>query len=729
MRTVISVVREASQDPAAFWRVDVDGARLHLLRRLDNGFPFPAAEAALEGIPEVQALWQNTPPAKGLRGAFAGILGGTPSRDQMWGFGRYLLETLLGGTFWKQLQGRCPAGECLELVLEWDAGEWELSRLHWELMRDASGFLAEQHAPEVSMVRRVPVTGPTPVRMPIDLRVLFVVGTDLSDAKIRAGAEYLGLLRHLGTRRRSLDHRVLIAANGEDLHEAVKSYQPTVLHFICHGEWGCIHLKPGRTASPAEERDGFKRWSAQDLHAYLQSTGAPLPSVVVVNACDSASGRTPTPQEAAMGSTPQASFAVELTRLGIPMVVGMAGQVADHACRLFTRRLYESLLESPAHTLVDVGRATATGRRAGLQLLEGRHATSDWAYSQLLVRGDMDSRLELADVRQASVRERIAKDLRLKQPFCDRLEAFRDFERWLDSGRCEETHFAIVGPDMEPVPVKYGATHLMRELAVHALQAGYVPVLFGIPEVSGNPNTEDLIRELLKRLRDVRSDWGLPTAQDSQLRALLRQKETPRPPLHPELADALDLGGLMDPTVLRLALALDLTALARETQCKGALLLLDGIHHWSPALATVVGMLERRLRAEGMTTPVVVSCRRYPGRVQEDMAIKALLERTLVERHDIGRFPEALEPLIYNQYILLRDPPQVPNPEVANVGMFIESYCKGAVKGLPSQLHGNVQLDAVLKALSDSKMLLRADDEATMRALFQGTLPGRSGTS
>ncbi|MHA7631167.1 CHAT domain-containing protein [Corallococcus sp. M7] len=713
----------------AYWRVEVDGTLLHSLRRLDKGFPFPTAEAALDGLPEVQALWQGTTPEKGLRGAFASIQAGTPTQGQLSGFGRYLLETLLGGSFWKQLQGRCPPGDFLELVLEWDVGEWELGRLHWELMRDAMGFLAEQHAPEVAMVRRVPATGPTPPRTPIDLRVLFVVGTDLADTKIRAGAEYLGLLRHLRTRQRGLDHRVLIAANGEDLHEAVKHYKPTVLHFICHGEWGCIHLKPGRTASPTEEREGLKRWSAQDLYAYLLSTGVPLPSVVVVNACDSASGRMPTPQETAAGSVPQESFAVELARLGISMVVGMAGQVADHASRLFTRRLYESLLESPANVPVDLGRATATGRRAGLQLLDGRHSTSDWAYSQLVVRGDTDPRLELVDVQQSSVRQQIANNLRLKQPFCDRLDAFRDFGRWLDSGRCAETHFAIVGPPMEPVPVKYGATHLMRELAVHALYAGYVPVLVGLPEVSGNPSTEDLVRELYRRLRDIRIDWSLPTAQDSQLRALLRQKELPKAALHPDVAEAFDLGGLTDPMVLRLALAMDLAALAKEANCKGALLMLDGIHHWAPALKTVVGMLERRLRADAMTTPVVLSCRRYPGRVQDDMDIKSLLERTSVESHDIGRFPEDLEPLIYNQYILLRHPPQVPNPLDTKASRLFERLVKDAVKGLPSQLHDNERLDAVLKALSDLEMLIQADDEATMSALFQGPLPSRSGAS
>ncbi|RKH17256.1 CHAT domain-containing protein [Corallococcus sp. CA047B] len=727
MRAVITVVREPSLDPAAFWRVEVDGTPHHHLRRLDNGFPFPTEDGALDGLPEVTALWQGMKPEKGLRGAFTSIHGGTPTQGHLWGFGRYLLETLLGGVFWQQLKGRCPKNESLELVLEWDSGEWELSRLHWELMRDDTGFLAEQHAPEVSLVRRVPVTRPFQARAPIDLRVLFVVGTDLTDPRIRPGAEYLGLLRHLNHQQRALHHRVLIAAHGEDLAAAVKSYQPTVLHLTCHGEWDSIHLKPGREAPPSEEREGFKRWSAQDLYQLLQGTGVPLPTVVVVNACDSAKGRPPMPQEDPASATAQASFAVELAKLGVPMVVGMAGEVADHACRLFTRRLYESLLEGVPNTPVDLGLATTTGRRAGLQLLDGRHATSDWAFSQLIIRGDTDTRLVLKDVGQASVRLRIANTLRVNHPFCDRLEAFRDFERWLDSGRCEWNPFAIVGPAMEQPPVKYGATRLMSELAVHALQSGYVPVLFGFPEGSTEaPTTERLLTELFKKLRDLRNDWGVGPAKDSQLRALLLREKSPAPPLHPDLDEALTLGGPTDPAVLRLALAMDLAALAKDTQCKGALLLLDGIHTWSPALSTLVHLLEHRLIFEGLTTPVVVSCRRWPGHPQADGPIKALLERATVERHDISRFPEALEPLIYNQYVLLREPPQVPNPAMPNVAMFLETYFKDLVKGLPSQLHGNAGLDAVLKALGTSKMLLQADDQATMKALLRGT-PAREG--
>ncbi|RYZ39010.1 MAG: CHAT domain-containing protein [Myxococcaceae bacterium] len=720
MRTVISVVREDSQDPAAFWRVDVNGTLLHHLRRLDNGFPFPSVDGALDGLAEVTALWQGTKPEKGLRGAFTSIHGGTPARGHLWGFGRYLLETLLGGNFWRQLKGRCPPNESLELVLEWDAGEWELSRLHWELMRDDAGFLAEQHAPEVSLVRRVPVSKPFQTRAPIDLRVLFVLGTDLADPQIRAGAEYLGLLRQLNAQQRSLHHRVLIAANGEDIAEAVKRYQPTVLHLTCHGEWGSIHLKPGREAAPSEEKDGFRRWSAQELHQLLLGTGAPLPTVVVVNACDSASGRPPFRQEEADALT-SASFAVELAKLGIPMVVGMAGKVADHACRLFTRRLYEALLDGPSDTPVDLGLATNTGRRAGLQLLKGNDATSDWAFSQLLVRGDTDTRLELTNARQATARARLANTFRVRHPFCDRLDAFRDFERWLDSGHCEASPFAIEGPAKEPAPLKYGATRLMNEFAVHAIHSDYVPVLLNFPDGSTEAPTPDMfLKELRVRMNTVRAQWGLPATQ-SEIHRLLLRANNPAWPLHPELEAELAVGARTDPSVLRLALSIDLAALARDTQCKGALLLLDGIHAWSPLLSSLLRMLEDRLVFEGQTTPVVVSCRRWPDNAPVDALIKGFLERKVVTRHRIDRFPEALEPLVYNQYLLLREPPLVPNPSERKAPGLVERTFKKHVAGMPSQLHENQGLDDALEILSDEQFLLLADDQATMRARIQGT--------
>src|ERR1700760_573508 len=74
-----------------------------------------------------------------------------------------------------------------------------------------------------------------------------------------------------------------------------------------------------------------------------------------------------------------ATRAAALVSAGVPMVVGMSGEVADSACRLFTRRFYEALLQGES-----VAAATAEGRRAGLTGADPYH-TVDWAFPSLLL--------------------------------------------------------------------------------------------------------------------------------------------------------------------------------------------------------------------------------------------------------------------------------------------------------------------------------------------------------
>nr|WP_306414701.1 CHAT domain-containing protein [Corallococcus carmarthensis] len=691
------------------------------MRRLEYGFPFPAGDRQTsDAFRKLSELWQGSTPEKWLRTALANILGGTPPQASLWGFGCYLLETLLGTTLWEQFQKDCPAGQPLELVLEWTPDDWELNRLHWELMRFENAFLAEQRSPEVSLVRRVHVPSRiVPSPLSIEPRVLFVVGTDLEDSRIRAGAEYLGLLRQLNMQRRALHHRILIGANGEELQEALKRYKPTILHFTCHGDWSGIQLKPNReTATAQEERDGFKRWNAQELYYLLEGAQVPLPAVVVVNACDSALGRPPSAEERSEGKAPPAPFAAELTRLGIPMVVAMAGRIADHAGRLFTRRLYEALLDSPADTPVDLGLAINTGRRAGLQLSGGNHSTSDWAFSQLLVRGDAEPRLSLKDARNATVRAKVAKGFQVNVPFCDRLEAFRDFERWLDSDSYGRPPFVIQGPDLEPQPVKYGATRLLEEFAVHALHSDYLPVLVSFPETDA-PTPMMFLQEMRTKLQTARRAWELPNAELEVHRLLLRQKN-PEQSLHPELDAELNIDRTLGASVLRLVLSMDLTKLARDANCKGVLLLLDGIHTWNPLLGPLLRMVEEGLSFNDLSTSVVVSCRRCPlSNASADRLIKDFVERRNIERHRIGKFPDALEALIYNQYLLQSHPPRVLDPDDRKAPELVELTFRKYVGGMPAQLHDNPMLTGMLEVFSQSKVLLSADDQGFMQACLQ----------
>jgi hypothetical protein len=725
MRVLLSATRGGVAESS--WQVEVEGRPARSLRQLPNGFPVPVDSQELAALPaEVRSLWDPSP--DGLARTYANILTGTPAAGDLQRFGRYLFETLLGQAAWQRLQGRCPPGEPLELALQWEPGAWELSRLFWEMMHDGTGFLAESRAPEVSVVRQVPGSEGTQEVPKLGLRVLFVVGTSLADTQIRPGAEYLGLLRRLESRQRALTHRMVLSASGEALAEAVRTFQPTVLHLTCHGEWGSVRLMRGPEDPPAVQKAGYRRWSAQELVALLRGTGAALPTVVVLNACDSASGRPVSPAQAAAGKAPEPSFAAELVRLGTPLVVGMAGRVADHACRLFTRQLYESLLECPPGESVDVGQATAAGRRAGLRLLGSRLDTSDWLFPQLWARSEASTRLELTDVAEASARERVARSYRASLPFCDRFDTFSAFAHWLDSGDCERTLLALVGPSVEREPVKYGATRVLQELAAQAIHSGHVPVLLSLPE--GSPEAWHplaLVKELRNELNAVRRAWGLQPTNLSELTRLLVRKTRPEEPLHPEVEAELAGGELTDPNVIRMALCLDLAVLAAQLPGRRVLLMLDALHMWTPGLPTVVRMLEEGLGYGGMAFPVVVSCRRWPENAKVDQALKTLLERQAVRTHPLGRFQPEQEPLAYHQYVVLRQPAHVPDPQDPKAPVLLEQIVGRLVEGVPSRLHDNDQLEAMLEVLANTRVLLPADDEAALRALLQQPLPAASG--
>jgi len=285
-----------------------------------------------------------------------------PTPDQMEAFGGYLFLTLIGERLWNKLKSVAGA-ERLELALSWREDDRAMNRLPWEMMFiPGDDFLAA--VPRVAITRRVAGASHRLTELPSPPRVLFVVGTDLTRDVIRPGAEYLGLIRALDHEGLSLKTHLLLEATTEKLEEAVKWFRPTVVHFICHG-W----VNNGRSYIQLRDKDdpilasSFDLYGDQLLRLLRTSLDLPLPPIVVLNACYTASAEaTEDLAPAGQVSTP---LAVELVRGdargGIPIVVAMGGEVSDQACRLFTWGFYHSLLEDG-----DLIYAAAEGRRFGI---------------------------------------------------------------------------------------------------------------------------------------------------------------------------------------------------------------------------------------------------------------------------------------------------------------------------------------------------------------------------
>jgi hypothetical protein len=601
-----------------------------------------------------------------LRDVFGRIVERSPRAQEkdVEAFGRYLFATLLGENGWQRLT-QLADKEPLELALLWTDQEHAFSRLPWEMMHGPQRFLAEMSG--VAITRRVlapdaPPDRPPPPRPPVRLtcppRVLFVVGTDLTSDDLRPGAEYLGLLQGLEQADAGLRLKtaLLLQATPQQLTEAVASFRPTVVHFICHG--GCnfngqCYLQLTRDKQPKknrpkadEEADESLLFShlptleledvfGPNLIQLLQPNGLPLPQVVVLNACYTAASLPPTLQDAGQVASP---LAVELIRGGVPVVVGMAGEVADRACRLFTRRFYESLLKGGEiaqaaaqgrwtgfyEVWVDKGviaQAAADARRAGIIALGGAdpRASVDWALPLLVLPAGVNAvQLDVESDVERQEREKRRQEIAGKYAadedypaFCDRLELFRWYSLLLADASAQkvlspkrrafqllsvavtEKSFTKLAPGS-----RFGRTWLLHQLALQAARDGHVPCLVYKKTFKGG--------EPPKRLPDLLDalEWaGNKTAENfgvagwswfhlATLRGLKAGENVPQD-FPNEIRQFYKPDNPGDPRLLAKAWRLDLLRLrdlicadypVRERRRARLLLLIDDVHRMAEAI-------------------------------------------------------------------------------------------------------------------------------------------------
>jgi hypothetical protein len=166
-------------------------------------------------------------------------------------FGHYLFDCLLGSD-WNDivLAAEAHGADGIELALLWDSSDKILNRLNWELLHDGTAFLvggvgSQSRKLGVAITRQVSTSQNRSKEPRVPPRVLFVVGTWVSDPSIRPGTEYLGYLRHLRptlrsqplgeTDRFNLHMRLLENPTLSQVHEVVREFAPDLVHFVCHG--------------------------------------------------------------------------------------------------------------------------------------------------------------------------------------------------------------------------------------------------------------------------------------------------------------------------------------------------------------------------------------------------------------------------------------------------------------------------------------------------------------
>jgi hypothetical protein len=663
-----------------------------------------------------------------------------PERGDVELMGSYLFDALIGVEAWAAIEDAATAGgePMIELALTWKAGDLDTPK--WELMHDGNEFLAAFRARAVAIIRIVrdaPDGARAGERLKAPARVLFVVGSDLDDPEIRAGAEIMGLLRRVEEGRGAIIPFVLEHASVEALRREARRLNPDVVHFVTHGR---VHEGRGELSMQGEDAAAHIS-ASQLLEALSDDGGIPLPAVAVVTACESAATNDHT-----------VPFSVELVKGGIPIVVGMTGVVSDPVCRLFSNRFGAALTDG--EPLV---RALTDGRRAALWHASGSgngpDTSVDWGLPALFLAPSVQSHHVVVDLAGTDeMLERIdAFGLQQKPVFCGRRKFMRLLDRLLDQ---RDPLNVLVAAVERPNDGEVGETRLVHELARRALRGGHVVMMLSAGSNgtrSEPPTTPALLAiYLLQELFETHRRFGLAAPRDAAiLDALARAAGTSAPDIasapdsmvHQRLAeyckqlrrDHSDWKDRFEADVLREALASDLASLQARArarrdpslaeQCR-VIVLLERVERWGE---TTVALAETLLTPTGFgvgddRVPVILTCT-----VNDDMyfhRLRTLEERASVETwihvEPLERFGEKEDMLAY-QWMLLNPYLGVHPPHSEKVFVRTEptddwaTMFRTNISGLPSRFGREFYI--VASTLSFGKILTEDDnDEVKLRA-------------
>lgn len=487
-----------------------------LLRKGVGGLPLPpTGESATWSVKSAGLCRAEDDNDKPALAAYSLIKVGDTSGDTVVAFGGYLQAVLLGEA-WKTIADLKQSP--VELELHFDPADLTMQQLPWEMMIDGEEPLGAAKGLVVSVARIVDRAEPgaagveepktTPVEIP--LRILFVIGY-LSDQGLRPGAEVLAIRQLNATPPPpapgqivkpaecvDIDLRVLPQATLTELQAATEEFAPAVVHVVAHGRWEDKEsriLLTEKTETDGETGAKELSCSPETLIANLRRNNGDLPHVVVVNACHTG--------DAAFNDA-YLPYAAQLVRMGVPIALGMAGEVADSACRIFSRALYQSILD-----LKPLPVAAAYARRAAIAAYNKDYRRSiEWSRLTVFRREKAVATVTFNRARQSVA----AAAYEYRKPYgqatlCDRLDSIRAYQQYrgvVAGAPCktslafevtvDESDFGSKEKQKEKQKDKrlqIGKSHLLAEIAAQALLDGMLPCV--APSGPGYPPPSNLL--------------------------------------------------------------------------------------------------------------------------------------------------------------------------------------------------------------------------------------------
>ena len=732
------------------------------LRRRGNmgeGFPVPAEALQSSKGQRHESLCdpQNNDPSENKKLYENIVIGDLQDHDSET-FGKYLTAVLLGENWTNMLEA--AGTEPIELELHFACDDREMNRLPWEMMYSDERPFGAYVGRDVAITRIVPRKTASPIeRLALPLKVLFVIGRQIDD-KLRPGAEYLGMLRRMkipftGTaepRSISLNTRLITEATREELKEAITEFRPHVVHFICHG---VVDKNGGRIllTKPRVDQNGGE-WEAEECNAEqlleAMSDGqapANLPPIVVLNACHTADPIENGRNAATDIKGSYLAMAAEFVGGGVCVAIGMAGEIADAACRIFTRNFYQALIKQDSLAL-----ATARGRRAAMYHYENYYTTSvEWArptlfaadgvLGSLIVPGKYDEEV----LRLTEIPSKYLFDSNL---LCDHFACLRAYQRFrleLDS-TSERKMLGFRVSEAESSGMKFGKTRLLEEVAAQSVLDNFIPCLIRNLGVELPGNLLSLTILLANAMEATRERFSVEKRHVSKaLRQAFKLFDLNVDPSDPiELTGATDevneriknLGRPSEPKDLSAALTKaiiiedfkqlykDINGTKEGKEARKLLLLLDDLHLYegvAPVIISEAMTGSYGLGDSSLPIPVIFT---YSGKLP--MNTVALLEIEKVVRRgkyvvtqDLQRITDESEArLAYSQYLLSRPAPLSFNWQTnkkPDVEVVLKRLHK-TISGIPSMLYIE-RVEGILDLAIEQQTLLDADDEQIMQSL------------
>lgn len=676
-----------------------------------------------------------------------------PKASDIKNLGNYLSAVLLG-THWTKICSLAAPNETIILELFIAPDDFEIHRLPWEMMYDGKTPLVALIERDVPIVRMIRSKGAArTVTLTLPLKVLFVIGQKL-DNNLRPGAEYIGLLRQMkikldaGERNRHLNIKVLTEATWDELKESVEEFQPMVVHFISHGDESGHLLLSKRDDFTQELLDEPDYCDAAKLLLAMRSDSSShqIPPIVVLNACYTSS--------VGIGNGDSyRSMAAQLVEGGVAVAVGMTGEVADGACRLFTRRFYQALITENAS--IDISVSTARGRRAAMLFYVKEDETLcenhiEWARPTLFLNDVVTFNLITDDIMclRAEAPQRFITDGRI---FCDRLSHLQHYQKFLDNSQSIDYGKMLLFNTNAPIDSKdkYGKTRLLRELAALTMTKGFIPCpIFSSTSFEPPPNLLLFAFELVKGMNFTREKLNIKKKEVPfvlELTADLFGKELlvsdedvfKRQKIElDKLARKIvtsDVWNSSVPQLVRDSILNDFKDfrddLAQVGLSAPIFVLLDDFHRYDGVTGdflTESFFNEYGLGEINMPVCVIATYSTYGEQTnaQKDISgfIKNFNSRVYARRAiELKQIEEAEEArLAYTQHLLSLKSPLAPNThktKEADINNLFESI-HGTIRGVPSSFD-NTDLELLLKFASKQKYLLEANDQVIYDSFYK----------